>query len=93
MNDKTITDRSGWTYNGFGKCWIKGKRKIFELPTINEFVISWSECWLPGSFDSFETAEKAFDLNNAALSALQTMANARAGGEGGTITAKDVQNV
>lgn len=55
------------------------------------YVISSYGVWLPGSFDSRETANYAFQFQDSTLSRLQAEANKRAGGSGGVITMEDLK--
>lgn len=60
------------------------------------FLISDGNGWLPGCYDSFETATKAHDVkhleNWCFLTRLQYEANIRNGGTEGVITLKDIEN-
>lgn len=60
------------------------------------FVISDDGGWLPGCYDSFETAEKAHAVKHLEnwnfLQRLQNEANTRNAGVDGVITLNDIKN-
>lgn len=57
------------------------------------FVVSQNCVWIPGAYDSRETAERAVQMPDEILQRLQDAANERAGGRGGIITATDLASL
>lgn len=67
--------------------------KKISQDSAGTFVIADAGGWLPGVYDSRETAQSAFQFSCEALEELQDAANLRAGGTGGVITSGDLQAV
>ncbi len=92
MADERQTDTTrNWSRNTIRQCWVHGTRKVYGPMEGGGFCISDHEVWIPGAFDTFETAVRAFDFTDEVLHAKQKAANERAGGVGGTITADDLR--
>lgn len=70
-------------------CIEEGKRRLYPLIG-GTVVISENEVWIPGAYDSLETARAAFDLPQDWLADLQSRKNLEAGGQGGVITGADL---
>ncbi len=90
MTDYRTQATAGWSRNTVRQCWVKGTKKVYGPLESGDFCISDHDVWMPGAFDTFETAVRAFDFTDEILHAKQQAANDRAGGVGGTITAGDL---
>ena len=68
---------------------MSGSRTMYFVN--GSYVIAEDGVWLPGSYESKEAADAAYDMPDRALAQLQERKNAEAGGCGGVISLADLR--